>query len=262
MKAFGRWIVVITMYVCTSAFANTFTADFSDTWWNENESGWGVSVNHQREIAFMTFFVYGNGGKVVWYTGQTSIVGQNADGSLIFTGPVYEFTGPSLGSAFNPAMVKSRVAGNVIFAAFLDRATLSYTIDGVSESKVVSRQTIRRNDLSGAYLGAIKHIQSGCRGTGTDGDSNNNAEIYVTNTSNTFTMLLQQSDGRACNFVGDYSQTGRLGRSVGKYTCSGGVIGTYDFFELDANTQAISGRFLTNNSECTRAGGRFAGMKK
>ena len=75
-------------------------------------------------------------------------------------------------------------------------------------------------------------------------------------------MLLQQSDGRACNFVGDYSQTGRLGRSVGKYTCSGGVIGTYDFFELDANTQAISGRFLTNNSECTRAGGRFAGMKK
>ncbi len=262
MKAIRKWIVVLAMFVFSGAFANTFTSDFSDTWWNANESGWGVNVNHQRDIAFMTFFVYGSGGKVVWYTGQTVIVGQNPDGSLIFAGPVYEFTGPSLGSTFNPAMVKGRLAGNVTFTAFLDRATLFYTIDGVSDSKVMTRQTIRNNDMSGAYLGAIKHVQSGCRGTAMNGDSNSNAEIYVTNTADTFTMLLQQSDGRACNFVGNYSQTGRLGRSEGKYTCTGGVVGTYDAFELDANTQSVSGRFLANDSQCATVTGRFAGMKK
>ncbi len=73
MKTIAKWIFVSLMLVCSSAFANTYTSDMSDTWWNENEPGWGVNVNHQRDVAFLTFFVYGNAGRVAWYTGETTI---------------------------------------------------------------------------------------------------------------------------------------------------------------------------------------------
>ena len=37
------------------ASANTFTTDLTDLWWNANESGWGVTATHQREVVFLTF---------------------------------------------------------------------------------------------------------------------------------------------------------------------------------------------------------------
>lgn len=262
MNTLRKWVLIVAMSFCGSAFANTVTSDLSDTWWNESEPGWGVNVNHQREVVFLTFFVYGADGRVSWYTGQTTNVGQNSQGALIFTGGMYEFSGPWYGAAFNPANVSGRNAGTVTFTAFLDSAILSYTIDGVVVYKVVTRQTFRQNDLSGAYMGGIKQIQSGCKSASANGESNNSVELNVSNTATTFSMTARKADGSVCSYVGNYTQTGRLGRSQGTYTCPGGVSGKYDAFELEASIQSFSGRYISSDNVCDTITGRFAGMRK
>lgn len=262
MNILKKWILVAAMSLSAAAFANTFTSDLSDIWWNENESGWGVTVTHQREVLFLTFFVYGADGRASWYTGQATNVGQDSRGALIFKGDMYQFTGPAFGPTFNAAAVTSRSAGTLTFTTFLDAATLSFTLDGVVINKTLTRQTFRNNDASGEYVGAIKQIQSQCRAPYSNGDFNRNTEFTINNTATTFAMTARLPDGNVCSYAGNYTQTGRLGRSQGTYTCGGGLSGTYDIFELEANMQAFSGRYLARDNFCDVVVGRFGAMKK
>ena len=261
MNRLKKYILFTAMFFCASSFANTFTSDLSDLWWNEKESGWGVNVNHQREVVFLTFFVYGADSRGTWYTGQASLTGQDSRGANIYTGAMYTFSGPTNGTPFDPATVVSRNAGTVTFTAFLDSATLTYTIDGLAVNKVVTRQTFRNNDLSGVYMGAIKEIQYACQPPASNGESMSNAEFSVTNTATTFSMTAKKPDGGVCSYNGNYVQNGRLGRSQGSYTCPGGATGTYDAFELEGNMQGLLGRFFTNGKLCDSSG-RFAAMRK
>ena len=85
MNGTKKWICSL-LFVASPAFANTFMSDFSDLWWNANESGWGVTVTQQREVAFFTFFIYGADGKPAWYTGQTTFTSTNTQGAAVFMG--------------------------------------------------------------------------------------------------------------------------------------------------------------------------------
>jgi hypothetical protein len=105
-------------------------------------------------------------------------------------------------------------------------------------------------------------VQSACRAAAENGETCTNVEMSVTNTNTAMTMRFQQPNGASCNFAGDYSQTGRRGRSQGKYACTDGSKGSYDAFELDANTQSFSGRFFFHDTDCPIVSGRSAGMKK
>ena len=57
------------------------------------------------------------------------------------TGPLYRTTGPPFGPTFNPAMVQVITVGTVSLA-FTDagNGTLTYTVNGVSGSKAITRQ--------------------------------------------------------------------------------------------------------------------------
>ena len=262
MKNLYKWILMAALSFSVTSFANTFTADLSDLWYNERESGWGVNVTHQRDILFLTFFIYGTDGRASWYTGQAAYIGQNTRGALVFTGDTYQFTGPYFGNFFNPVLVNGRNAGTLTFSAFLDSAILTYTIDGVSVTKSVTRQTFRNNDLTGQYTGAIKQNQSACQAPYINGDFNTSTDFSVANTSTTFLMTVRQPDGSFCSYSGNYIQNGRLGRSQGNYTCPGGISGTYDAFEIEANIQGFLGRYVANNNVCGSVSGRFAAMRK
>lgn len=263
MNSLKKWLLFAAISICTSVSANTYTSDLSDQWWNEKEPGWGVGVNHQREILFMTFFIYGKDGRVTWYTGQASHTGQTQQGALVFSGGMYETTGGSyFAGTYDAAKVTGRHAGTVSFTAYLDSAILSYSIDGVSVAKVVTRQTFRNNDMSGSYMGAINQNAAGCVTPYSSGEVNRSTEMTVVNTANTFAMTVRQPDNSVCSYAGNYVQSGRLGRSQGTYTCPGGVKGQYDAFELDANTQGFSGRFFAADNFCDSVLGRFAVMKK
>ena len=263
MYKLRKWILAAAMSFCASAFANTYTTELSDLWYNRNESGWGLNVSHQREVAFLTFYIYGPDGRATWYTGETANTGQNAQGALVFSGSLYQFTGPAFTTVpFDSTKVIGRSVGTVTFTAFLDKATLTYTIDGATVSKELTRYTFRVNDMSGEYIGAIKQSQSSCRAPYVNGDLNRNTEFSVVNSPSTFSMNVRQPDGTVCNYSGNYTQGGRLGRSQGSYSCPGGVTGLYDLFEIEASVQGFLGRYIATDNFCDSTIGRFAAMRK
>src|SRR5438128_854668 len=91
--------------------------DLTDLWWNSSESGWGMNIAHQSNTIFLTFFVYGADGKAGWYSATATYSGQNAGGSLLYTGDLYEATGPYYGGVFSPSSVHPTKVGNATFQA-------------------------------------------------------------------------------------------------------------------------------------------------
>lgn len=238
------------------AFANTFTTDLTDLWWNASESGWGVTATHQREIVFLTFFVYGTDSRATFYTGQASFSGQTGAGALVFSGPMFETTGPWLGNPFNPNVVTRRQVGNVIFTAFVDSATLNYSVDGTAVTKALTRQTFRNNELTGNYAGVLSQTRTGCAIVANNGTVESVVGVSVSNSATTFAMITNEN-GTICNFVGNYRQSGRMGSSTGTYSCPG-ISGSYDMLEMEANPSGITARFTAQNNLCTQISGRLA----
>ena len=111
--------------------------DYTDLWYNASESGWGMAISHQSDTMFLAWYVYDGSGKPFWYVAPACTVsGSSCSGSL------YRTTGPPLGPTFNPAQVQATLVGSAI-ASFVDanNAVLSYTVDGVSATKTITRQT-------------------------------------------------------------------------------------------------------------------------
>jgi lysyl endopeptidase len=113
--------------------------DYTDLWWNSNESGWGLNlVQHAGHQVFGVWFTYASGGKPTWYT----LPGGTWTSSTTFTGAVYATTGPSAASAtFNASSVTVRQAGSATLTfSDANNGTFAYTVDGVTESKAITRQ--------------------------------------------------------------------------------------------------------------------------
>jgi len=112
--------------------------DFTDLWWNPNESGWGGAITHQFNVMFLAWYVYDSAGKPVWYVAPNCNVNASQDGC---TGTLYRTTGPAFGPTFDHMQVQVFTAGTVSLTfSDANNATLSYTVNGVSASKVITRQ--------------------------------------------------------------------------------------------------------------------------
>ena len=128
-----------TVAITRQIFQNGPTApavDYTDLWWNPSESGWGMAVTHQFGVMFLTWFVYDNSGKPMWYAAtRCTVSGAGCSGTL------YRATGPAFGPTFDPSMIQAFSAGTVS-ASFTDanNGTLSYTVNGVTSSKIIARQ--------------------------------------------------------------------------------------------------------------------------
>lgn len=260
MKTF-RALILSFFVLANSAFANTFTTDLTDLWWNANESGWGVTATHQGEVVFLTFFVYGADNRPTFYTASTSYTGQTTQGALIFSGPMYQTSGPWHGMmSFDPKSVAVRQVGTATFTAFVYSATLAYTADGTFVSKPLTRQTFRNNDLTGEYVGVLRSTNAGCTNPLNNGTGEVSAGIRITHTGSSFSMI--SNDGsEVCTYTGNYAQAGRMGRSQGTYSCPGRS-GTYDFYELEAPFFGFTGRVSVTSSLCSQISGTFAGVRR
>ena len=110
--------------------------DYTDLWWNPNESGWGLLISHEYGVMFLAWFVYDSNGKPVWYVVSDCVVAGSG-----CTGTVYRTTGPPLGPSFNPSLVQVFSAGTAT-VTFSDpnNGVLTWTVNGASESKIITRQ--------------------------------------------------------------------------------------------------------------------------
>jgi len=128
-----------TVAITRQLFGSTSApaVDFTDLWFNQNESGWGMAVTQRYDIMFLAWFVYDDAGKPMWYVGPScTVTGNSCSGQLFST------TGPPFGPTFNPASVVPAAAGTVkVDFTGPNDATISYTVNGVSGVKTVQRQT-------------------------------------------------------------------------------------------------------------------------
>jgi len=131
-----------SMPTCTwSATANLAAAtNYQDIWWVApagSESGWGVNFTHQGDTIFATWFTYGPDGKPLWFVFAAAQVVPRT-----FAGDVYTATGPPYyATPFDPAQVtKTKVGTATLTFQDGNRATLAYTINGVGQSKPLTRE--------------------------------------------------------------------------------------------------------------------------
>jgi len=85
---------------------------------------------------FLAWYVYQSNGQPTWYVASNCSI--NAD---TCSGNLYATTGPAFGPTFDPTQVHVTTVGT-IFVNFTDpnNATLTYTVNGVSGTKNITRE--------------------------------------------------------------------------------------------------------------------------
>ncbi|HKU86780.1 MAG TPA: S8 family peptidase [Casimicrobiaceae bacterium] len=117
--------------------------NYQDLWWNAppgSESGWGINLTHQGSVIFATWFTYDASGNPTWLSATANSVAPNA-----YAGTLYRSSGPPFNaSPFNPANVAYTAVGNATLS-FADgnNAAFAYTVDGISQTKAITRQVFR-----------------------------------------------------------------------------------------------------------------------
>lgn len=125
----------ITRQVFATGFGKPLV-DYTDLWWNKNESGWGVSLTQQFGIIFAAWYAYDDAGNPVWYVATHCPATETG-----CTGTLYRVRGGAPLAATWKAVLPPVPVGEVTFK-FADPAngTMSYTIDGVSATRTIARQ--------------------------------------------------------------------------------------------------------------------------
>jgi hypothetical protein len=244
-----------------SARAATPTTDFSDLWWNPSESGWGVTITQQNQILFVTLYVYQNNNQPKWYVGPATQYLGATDGTVSFSGPLYEATGPYFGGAFNPNDVHPTQVGTVTFTASqISAGTLGYTINGVTVSKSITRQVWQYENISGVYVGASLGNRAGCGGR--DGYFESPATITVVHDGGSAVSIKEEGLGYTCNYSGAYVQFGRMGQIQGSGSCTDGAVPSFIATEVQGGIQGLSMRYGASFTGGCNAGGRMGGIRK
>lgn len=228
--------------------------NFSDQWWNPDESGWGISVLQQYDTLFIDLFVYGPDGRPTWYTAAAYY--QQQSGRSLFSGDLYVTSGPWFGSFFNPAGVTPRRVGTLQFdASSTDFATLIYTVDGVAVAKEVQRQLWTFEDFSGRYFGGLVYNQSACANAADNGPVEELGAFEIDHPgNNSFTLALHSSFGD-CTIAGNYDQRGHMGTvEDANYSCTDGIVGTMTLYELERTSAGMTGRFIAETNACSLSG--------
>ena len=139
-RAITRQMYAAPAPTCSAGGAAGSMPNYQDLWWapGGTESGWGVNVTHQGDILFVTWFTYGQDGRGMWLVGSN--VAKTGNGT--YAGTLYRTVGPPFSAEpWNPAQVATAAAGQATFVfSDADNGTFTYTLDGVSQSKRITRQ--------------------------------------------------------------------------------------------------------------------------
>jgi len=113
--------------------------DFSDMWWNPNESGWGLNViQHASGNIFAVWFTYEPDGSRTWFVMPSG----SWSSPTTWSGTLYATSGPSTTMPFNPAAVQANIVGSgTLSFSDANNGSWSYNVNGISGSKPITRQS-------------------------------------------------------------------------------------------------------------------------
>lgn len=256
-------------FCAAATAASTYSPDATDLWWNPAESGWGVNLIQQHDTIFATFFIYGADGRARWYV-ASDMRGNGAptDQTMIFQGILYETTaaGAVTSMPFDPAAVTRRAVGSVTFQYFRPSSgILSYTIDGVTVSKDVRRQTWGALDITGEFnLNRVlrPHLCNGQPNGPNDPITNDAGMMTVSRSGSTVQINTRPvaPSTLSCTFNGTLTQEGRMSAVSGSYICSDGTSGPFSLTEIEVSKWGFISRIATTVRGCAMHGS-FGGAR-
>lgn len=139
VKSLQRQAISSTTRCVETRGTRVHATNYQDLWWNASEPGWGINLTHQGEIIFATWLTYGATGRGQWLV--ASDLRRQPTGE--FRGRLYRTTG----RAFDQIDGAAAVTGPAIDVgemtiAFADgeHGRIDYMVDGVSQSKSITRQ--------------------------------------------------------------------------------------------------------------------------
>jgi hypothetical protein len=262
---------VLLLVSATYASANSY----NDVFYDVAEPGWGVFVKQSNTFQFLAFFIYGpNNGQPTWYTAQLY---DNGDGTrLNYSGTLYATTGTYFANPWQgyvPTPVGTALFQGSAVPEDYFHATLTYTVNGVSVTKAIQRQTLTSFALSGAYSGSIAGSVSGCpnpaNNTGVNGRFNLNvAQVGDTSATLTFSFVDPNTNynGMVCMLSGPLTHYGGLYAITGaQYSCSSagfspGSIVSASVNLLSQSAQGVEGKWTATTSTGCSQTIRFAAV--
>ena len=126
-----------------------FKLDLQGLWWGAsangiggNEAGWGMNIAHQGNTLFATWFTYDSDGEGMWLV-MPNLQRQAYKGLPDkFVGEIFRTRGPAFDAdPWDPAEVEISVVGWALLAFTSEQAgQFTYTVDGVTQTKMIARQ--------------------------------------------------------------------------------------------------------------------------
>jgi hypothetical protein len=259
-KSLVKALITLLLAAAPAAYASTASTDITGMWWVPTESGWGVNITLQNDLAFATFFVYDAQRNPIWYTAQMQYQGADSSGALIWTGPMYQTHGdPFTGASSSANTTISQVGTATFRGTYIEAGTLTYSVNGVQITKNVQRQTWRNENYAGSYVGGYSIRFTNCVPSSLNSRQDIPGTISISHSGTSFSARLSATSG-VCTFNGSYTQSGNLGDVSGNYTCTDGTQGTFDFFEITRTISGFNGRAVGQNQYC-RWSGYFGGIQ-
>jgi hypothetical protein len=116
-------------------------ANYQGLWWASpagSEAGWGMSLAHQDEVIFATWFTYDASGKALWLT----LIANRTTGQT-FTGSLLQQTGPPFDAVpFAPGQVRSVAVGTgTLTFKDVNNGTFESVVGGVRQTKTITQQS-------------------------------------------------------------------------------------------------------------------------
>ena len=129
------------------------TTNYEGMWWAApagSESGWGLSVIHQGDTIFATWFTHDATGKSWWLTMTATKGAANS-----YSGLFYETHGPPFSAVpFDPnAVTRTAVGAGTLTFTGPNSGTFSYAVGGFAQTKAITQQVfgpVRDLHLQGA----------------------------------------------------------------------------------------------------------------
>jgi lysyl endopeptidase len=146
------------VYPHIAQFLSPAQPNHTALWWNPNESGWGINVEQQGDIVFATLFTYDENGSSLWLVMSS---GNRQGTSETFSGDLFRTQGTPFDQTFT-GFTPTRVGSMSLTFTGDSAATLTYTFEGVTVTKQITKQ------LFGANGAAVCTFTTGSRAGATN----------------------------------------------------------------------------------------------
>jgi len=245
---FARITMAALLLAATTAWATPQSHDANDLWITPGESGWGLNLFHQGDTLFASLFVYGQDGRARWYT-ASSLVGDDGgplhDHPNIYTGALFESTGPALGTPFDPSRVTRRQVGMMTVelgteqlggssAPVNNYANVYYSVDGLQVQKKAYPFSFVAMGLTGSYRGYAAS-PNGYR---------SEVDMNISLQNGSFSMATTNAGGKSCMYSGPQQANGSLFHVDGSYSCSDGESGRFFMRDVDVTRNGFTAKFV------------------